>query len=138
MCRRPATPSAAIQSVSVHCAAEHLPYQPRYKVSKSTVPQSTYSVSRDTKCLSPMCRRAPTPSAAIQNVPVHCAAEHLPRQQRYKASQSNVPQSIFPISRDTSALVHCAAEHLPYQPRHKRISPLCRRASFLSAATQVH
>ena len=86
LCRRAVTLSAAIQSVPVHCAAEQLHCQPPYKVSQSTVPQSSYTVSRDTKCLSPLCRRAVT-----------C-------QPRYKVSQSTVPQSSYPVSRGTKFL----------------------------------
>jgi hypothetical protein len=110
LCSRAATLSAAIQSASVHCAAEQLPCQPLYKVSQSTVPQSSYPFSRCTKCLSPLCRRADTLSAAVQSVSVHCAAEQIHCQPLYKVSQCTVPQSSYPVSRDTKCL-----------------SPLCRR-----------
>jgi hypothetical protein len=67
MCEIQSLTNSYIFPLRHYCAAEQLPSQLRYEVSQSTVPQSSYPLNRNAKCLSPLCRRAATLSAAVQS-----------------------------------------------------------------------
>jgi hypothetical protein len=128
-CEIQSLPDIDIFPLRHYCATEQLLCKPQYKVSQSTVPHSSYPVSRDIsvlfycaaerlpcqpryKCLIPLCRRAATASAAIQ-VPY-----------------PTVPQSRYSVSRGTSALVHCAAEQLLCQPQYKMSQSTLPHSSY--------